>query len=70
MVLNTTKDALKTAPGFTINAGVGPRFDTAVAGGTVYPTVGNFNGLPPGATISNFLGSALSATIGIDSTLY
>jgi hypothetical protein len=30
-------------PGFTINAGVGPRFDTAVATGTVYPTVGNFN---------------------------
>ncbi|HUI48030.1 MAG TPA: hypothetical protein VL119_05005 [Acidimicrobiia bacterium] len=32
-----------STPGFTINAGTGPRFDTAVAGGTVYPTVGNFN---------------------------
>ena len=32
-----------STPGFTINAGVGPRFDTAVATGTVYPTVGNFN---------------------------
>ena len=32
-----------STPGFTITAGVGPRFDTAVAGGTVYPTVGNFN---------------------------
>jgi hypothetical protein len=34
--------------GFTINAGVGPRFDTAVAGDTThplldYPTVGDFN---------------------------
>lgn len=32
-----------STPGFTINAGVGPRFDTATAGGTVYPTVGNFS---------------------------
>jgi len=32
-----------STPGFTINAGVGPRFDTAVAGGTTFPTVGNFN---------------------------
>jgi hypothetical protein len=32
-----------STPGFTVNAGVGPRFDTAVAGGTTFPTVGNFN---------------------------
>lgn len=32
-----------STPGFTITGGVGPRFDTAVATGTVYPTVGNFN---------------------------
>lgn len=30
-------------PTFHITKGVGPRFDTAVATGTVYPTVGNFN---------------------------
>ncbi len=34
-------------PAFTVNAGVGPRFDTAVAGNaalaTDYPTVGNFS---------------------------
>jgi hypothetical protein len=40
-----------SAPGFTINAGAGPRFDTAVATGAVFPTVGNFanvtmNGTP------------------------
>src|SRR5665213_3490573 len=32
-----------STPGFTIGAGTGPRFDTAVAGGTSFPTVGAFN---------------------------
>ena len=32
-----------STPGFTITGGTGPRFDTAVAGGTTFPTVGNFN---------------------------
>jgi hypothetical protein len=32
-----------STPGFTITAGSGPRFDTAAAGGAVYPTVGAFN---------------------------
>jgi hypothetical protein len=39
-----------STPGFTINAGVGPRFDTAVATGTVYPTVGNFNNVTMNGT--------------------
>jgi hypothetical protein len=39
-----------STPGFTINAGVGPRFDTAVAGGNVYPTVGNFNNVTMNGT--------------------
>jgi hypothetical protein len=50
-----------SAPGFTINAGTGPRFDTAVATGAVFPTVGNFanvtmNGTPQltSATIAPF----------------
>jgi len=39
-----------STPGFTITGGVGPRFDTAVAGDTThplldYPTVGNFNNI-------------------------
>jgi len=40
---SATQYTQNSTPGFTINAGVGPRFDTAVATGTVYPTVGNFN---------------------------
>ncbi len=39
-----------STPGFTINAGSGPRFDTAVAGGTTYPTVGNFNNVTMNGT--------------------
>ncbi len=39
-----------STPGFTINAGTGPRFDTAVAGGTIYPTVGNFNNVTMNGT--------------------
>jgi hypothetical protein len=34
-----------STPGFTITAGTGPRFDTAVAGGTTFPTVGAFNNI-------------------------
>ncbi len=40
---SATQYSQNSTPGFTINGGVGPRFDTAVAGGTTYPTVGNFN---------------------------
>jgi hypothetical protein len=32
-----------STPGFTINGGTGPRFDTSVAGVPTFPTVGNFN---------------------------
>ena len=34
-----------STPGFTITAGSGPRFDSAVAGGTTFPTVGAFNNI-------------------------
>jgi hypothetical protein len=40
---SATQFSNDSTPGFTITAGAGPRFDTAVATGTVYPTVGNFN---------------------------
>jgi len=40
---SATQYSQNSTPGFTISGGVGPRFDTAVAGGTTYPTVGNFN---------------------------
>jgi hypothetical protein len=39
-----------STPGFTITAGVGPRFDTAVAGGAVFPSVGNFNNVTMNGT--------------------
>jgi hypothetical protein len=39
-----------SAPGFTINAGAGPRFDTAVATGAVFPTVGNFGNVTMNGT--------------------
>jgi len=44
-----------STPGFTITAGTGPRFDTAVAGDTThplldYPTVGNFNNVTMNGT--------------------
>ncbi len=39
-----------SAPGFTITGGTGPRFDTAVAGGTSFPTVGNFNSVAMNGT--------------------
>lgn len=47
---SATQYSQNSTPGFTINAGVGPRFDTAVAGGTVYPTVGNFNNVTMNGT--------------------
>jgi hypothetical protein len=39
-----------SAPGFTITGGTGPRFDTAVAGGTSFPTVGAFNSVTMNGT--------------------
>ena len=39
-----------STPGFTITGGTGPRFDTAVAGGTSFPTVGNFNSVTMNGT--------------------
>jgi hypothetical protein len=39
-----------STPGFTIGAGTGPRFDTAVAGGTSFPTVGAFNNVTMNGT--------------------
>ena len=44
-----------STPGFTITAGTGPRFDTAVAGDTThplldYPTVGNFHNVTMNGT--------------------
>jgi hypothetical protein len=39
-----------STPGFTITGGTGPRFDTAVAGGTTFPTVGNFNNVTMNGT--------------------
>src|ERR1700704_6686971 len=39
-----------STPGFTITGGTGPRFDTAVAGGTTFPTVGNFNSVTMNGT--------------------
>ncbi len=39
-----------STPGFTITGGSGPRFDTAVAGGTTFPTVGNFNNVTMNGT--------------------
>lgn len=39
-----------STPGFTITAGAGPRFDTAVATGAVFPTVGNFNNVAMNGT--------------------
>src|SRR5258706_6202277 len=47
---SATQYSQNSTPGFTINAGVGPRFDTAVATGTVYPTVGNFNNVTMNGT--------------------
>ncbi len=45
-----TQFSNNSTPGFTITAGSGPRFDTAVAGGTTYPTVGNFNNVTMNGT--------------------
>ena len=39
-----------STPGFTVSPGVGPRFDTSDASGTVYPTVGNFNNVTMNGT--------------------
>ncbi len=39
-----------STPGFTITGGTGPRFDTAVAGGTSFPTVGAFNSVTMNGT--------------------
>ncbi len=47
---SATQYSQNSTPGFTITAGVGPRFDTATAGATVYPTVGNFNNVTMNGT--------------------
>jgi hypothetical protein len=47
---SATQYTQNSTPGFTVTPGVGPRFDTADATGTVYPTVGNFNNVTMNGT--------------------
>ena len=47
---SATQYTQNSTPGFTVSPGVGPRFDTADATGTVYPTVGNFNNVTMNGT--------------------